>query len=172
MRTILFLLISCLTFNATAQCKYVKTTKDEWSGKTMNTAQMTIGAAIAGREVILQKSEDGKYYLSLRITYNMDFPEVTFKKGDKVSFKLSNGDLIEITPPQDVTPFTLRFLDVPIRHWIVTQEVKTNVYEQLATAQITAIKYRLNGNEYPLPEIKDRQTQKIMETAKCMLTDK
>lgn len=169
MKQLLTLIIGCMALTATAQCKYVKATKDEWTGKTMNTAQLAIGNALAGREVILQES-GGTYYLGLRITFNTDFPDVAFKKGDKVSFKLANGEIIEVVSIKDLPPTMTRFMDVPIRMWFVNQDVSKEVFEQLSTSPITAIRFRLNDADHDLPAIKDKQTAKIMETAKCMLT--
>lgn len=153
---------------AAQDCKYVKASTDEWTKKTTRTAQMAIGMGLAGREVILQESE-GKLYLGLRITYNTDFPDVAFKKGDKVTFKLANDELVEFAATEDIPPMIIRMLDVPIRQWIVRQEVKPDAYKKLSGSPITAIKFHLNGNDYPLPEIKERQTRKIMETVQCML---
>lgn len=158
-----------LAASSQTPCKYVKAKTDEWTKKVTNTAQMTIGAGITGREVILQESE-GKYYLGLRIIYNTDFPEVAFKKGDKITFKLADDRQIEVASEKDVPAELVRFMDVPLRQWVVRGEVSKEVYSQLAASPITAIKYHLNGNDYPLPEIKERQTKKIMETAGCMLT--
>lgn len=165
--------LSLLSLSATAQkqpCKYVKESKDAFTKKTTGSAYMAVGAGIAGREIIMQQS-DGKFYLSARITYNTDFPEVPFKKGDKVNIMLADEKLIEITPEKDVQPSLFRMFDAPIRQWVVTQEVPASIYEQLAASPITAIKYSFNGNDYHLPEIKERQTRKIMETAACMLAN-
>lgn len=174
MRILAAILLGCITIisnDATAQCKYVKATKDEWTGKTMNTAQMAIGNALAGREVILQES-GGTYYLGLRITFNTDFPDVAFKKGDKVSFKLANGEVIEVVSIKDLPPTMTRFMDVPVRMWFVNQDVSKEVFGKLAASPIVAIRFRLNDADQDLPAIKDKQTIKIMETAKCMLENK
>lgn len=170
MRILLACLLGCYTIIGSAQpCKYVKATKDEWTGKTMNTAQMAIGNALAGREVILQES-GGTYYLGLRITFNTDFPDIAFKKGDKVSFKLANGEIIEVVSIKDLEPTMTRFMDVPVRMWFVNQDVSKEVFEKLSASPITAIRFRLNDADHDLPAIKDKQTAKIMETVKCMLT--
>ncbi|OSZ79029.1 hypothetical protein CAP35_12495 [Chitinophagaceae bacterium IBVUCB1] len=174
MRILTVLLLGCIAVlnnETSAQCKYVKATKDEWTGKTMNTAQMAIGNALAGREVILQES-GGTYYLGLRITFNTDFPDVAFKKGDKVSFKLANGEIIEVVSIKDLPPTMTRFMDVPVRMWFVNQDVSKEVFEKLSASPITAIRFRLNDADQDLPAIKDKQTAKIMETAKCMLETK
>lgn len=162
--------LSLIAVSAYSQspCKYVKETKDQWTDKTVKIAQMAIGNGMAGREVILQQSE-GKYYIGLRITFNTDFPDVDFKKGDKVTFKLANGQLIEYAALKDLKPTIIRMLNVPIRNWYVDQEVDKSVYEQLAASPIVAIKFHINGNDQILPEIKARQTRKIQETAECML---
>lgn len=153
---------------AQTKCKYVKNFTDEWTKQETRTAQMAIGVGLAGREVILQESE-GKLYLGLRITYNTDFPEVPFKKGDKITFKLADDRQVEIAAGEDVPATNFRMLDVALRQWFVRQEVKADIYKQLSASPITAIKFHLNGADYPLPEIKERQTRKIMETAQCIL---
>ena len=153
---------------AAQDCKYVRSATDEWTKKATRTAQMAIGAGLAGREVILQESE-GKLYLGLRITYNTDFPDVAFKKGDKVTFKLADEKLVEVTAQETIPATLIRMLDLPIRQWVVRQEVKPETYQQLSASPIIAIKFHLNDNDYPLPEIKERQTRKIMETVKGML---
>ena len=159
-----------LSYGVSGQCKGVKVQKDKFTGKVAKVAQLPIGNALAGREVILQQS-DGKFYIGLRITFNTDFPDVDFKKGDKVAFKLANGQIIEYTAAKDLKPTIIRVLDVPIRNWYVDNEVEAKVYEQLAASPVEAIQFRLNENDQTLSDFKDKQTRKIMETANCLLSN-
>jgi|GEM_PF-4622336 len=166
--TFITTIYASLSSNVHAQnCKYVKDYVDPFSKKLTKTCQMAIGAAIAGREVLMQKSE-GKYYLGLRITFS-DMPDIPFKKGDKISFKLANDDLVEVSPEKDVPASPIKMLDVALLQWLVMQEVSAATFEKIATSPITAIKFTLK-QEHLLPEIKERQTIKIKETAACMMT--
>ncbi|OSZ82071.1 hypothetical protein CAP35_02025 [Chitinophagaceae bacterium IBVUCB1] len=162
-------LLCCAVLQVTAQpCKYVKPQKDQFTNETYNLAKMAIGAPMAMRELIIYES-DGKFNLGLRLTFNTDFPEVAFKKGDKVSLKLANGEIIEITAEKDLPPTTIRVLDVPLRMWYINQQVARNVYEKLSVSPITAVRVKLNDADHDLQGIKDKQSAKIMETVKCML---
>lgn len=167
--TIPFILGSFLVATpAPAQnCKYVKEFKDPFTNVVTKGAQMTIGNPIAGKDVLFQ-IQDGKLYLGLGIVFN-DLGTIPFKKGDKISFKLANGEVIEISPAADVEPRAIRVMNVEAQQWFVLQEVPRKVYEQLASSPITAIKYHLK-NDFFIAGIKDRQTSKIMENAACMLT--
>ncbi len=158
----------CLATIATAQCKYVTPQKDEWTTETYNFAKMAIGTQLAMRELIMYEA-NGKYFLGLRITFNTDFPDIPFKENDKVSIKLENNEVIEIVAPKDLPPITIRVLDVPLRMWYVHQEVPKTVFEKVSVSPIKAVRFKLNDADQDLPGIKERQTQKIMETAKCML---
>lgn len=169
MKSLLTLIIGCMTYFATAQpCKYVKPQKDEFTGQTYNMAKMALGAPLAMRELIIYETES-KYHIGLRITFNTDFADVPFKKGDKVNIKLASGDIIEITAPKDLAPIVFRVLDVPLRMWYVHQEVPLPVFEKLSQSPITAVRFKLNDADHDLPGIKDKQVQKIMETVKCMI---
>jgi hypothetical protein len=169
MKPLLTLLIGCIALNAAAQpCKYVKPQKDEFTGKTYNMAKLAIGAPLAMRELIIYETE-GKYNVGLRITFNTDFAEVSFKKGDKVHLKLASGEIIDIVAAKDLAPIVFRVLDVPLRMWYVNQDVSKTVFEKLSQSPITAVRFKLNDADHDLPGIKERQAQKIMETVQCML---
>lgn len=159
-----------LTAYGQSPCKGVKEQKDKFTGKTAKVAQLPIGNALAGREIILQQLE-GKLYIGLRITFNSDFPDVDFKKGDKVEFKLANGQMIEYAAAKDLKPTIIRVLDVPIRNWYVDGEVNTSVYQQLAASPVEAIRFHLNDNDHTLSDFKEKQTRKVMETAACILAN-
>jgi hypothetical protein len=158
------------SFIASGQCKGVKEQRDKFTGKVAKIAQLPIGNALAGREVILQQS-DGKFDIGLRITFNTEFPDVDFKKGEKVAFKLANGQLIEYTAAKDLKPAIICVFDVPIRNWYVDNEVEAKVYEQLVASPVEAIQFRLNESDHTLSYFKDKQTRKIMETANCILSN-
>lgn len=152
-----------------APCKYVKEVSDPFSKKVRKGAQMAIGPALGMNEVLFEFT-DGKLYFGLRIV-SKDYDAIPFKKGDKVSFKLANDDLIEVAAPADVEPTDFAVGDVKLRQWVVMQEVSENTYKKLAASLITAVKYHLKI-DYMIIGIKDRQVQKIMETAACILTNK
>lgn len=154
----------------TAQCKYVKPQKDEFTNETYNMAKMVIGTPLAMRELILYENK-GNFYVGLRMTFNTDFPEVAFKKGDKVSLKLASGDIVEISSEKDLPPTTIRIIDVPLRQWYINQQVTRATFEKLSISPIQAVRVRLNDTDHDLPGIKAKQTEKIMETIKCMLTN-
>ncbi len=163
------LLLSSSHVIAQHPCKYVKPQKDQFTNETYNLAKMAIGAPMAMRELIIYET-NGKFNVGLRITFNIDFPEVPFKKGDKVSLKLANGEIVEITAEKDLPPTTIRVIDVPLRMWYVNQQVSNAVFEKLATSPITAVRLHLNDADHDLQGIKDKQAEKIMETAKCLLS--
>lgn len=162
-------LLCCAALQVTAQpCKYVKPQKDQFTNETYNMAKMAIGAPMAMRELIIYET-NGKFNVGLRMTFNTDFPEVAFKKGDKVSIKLANGEVIEITSEKDLPPTTIRVLDVPLRQWYINQQVSRALFEKLSASTITAVRVRLNDADHDLQGVKEKQAEKIKETVKCLL---
>lgn len=156
-----------LTSNANAQkCRYIKDFKDPFTNEL---AQVAIGNPFAAKEVIFQL-RNGKLYLGLSIVFS-DLGSMSFKKEDKISFKLANGEVIEISPETDVEPRCFMIGNIKAQQWAVAQEVSKEVFEKMTTSPIVAVKYRLI-NEYLITEkeIKDRQVNKIMENVSCMLT--
>lgn len=163
--------LSFFTLTASAQkhpCKYVKEATDPFTKKVSKGAQMVIGDPFALKEVAFVQ-EDGKLYFGLNIVFT-DMDNMPFKKEDKISFKLANDDLIEISPDKDVQARDIRVMDMPCRQWLVIQKVSEDVYKRLAASPIVAIKYHLK-NDYIVNGIKERQTKKIMENAACMLAN-
>lgn len=148
------------------KCKYVKETKDAFTNEQVFTANMAIGMGLAGREVLLQKRND-KCLLGMRIT-SSDLGDIPFKAGDKISFRLANNDLVEVAPKEDAPALPVVFLGRTFMQWIVLVEVDRARFEQMAASPIVAIKFKLKFDGM-IPEIKEKQTQKIMETATCML---
>lgn len=127
---------------------------------------MAIGMGLAGREILLQKRDD-KFLLGMRLT-SSDIGDIPFKTGDKISFRLANNDLIEISPKEDAPALPAVFMGRTFMQWIVLVEVDKVTFSKVATSPITAIKFRLKFDGM-IPEIKEKQTQKIMETAACMI---
>jgi len=147
-------------------CKYVKEFTTPFAKKTARGAQMAIGDQFAMKEAAFEES-DGELYFVIRIVFN-EMDEIPIKAGDKVSFKLANDDMIEITPAKDVPPRYIRILDQPVMQWVVMQEVPEDIYRRIAASPIVAVKYHLK-NDYLIEGISKRQGQKIMENAAYML---
>ncbi|MBN8669390.1 MAG: hypothetical protein J0L80_01805 [Chitinophagales bacterium] len=166
--TMISLLFAPVCLLAQHPCKYVKPQKDQFTNETYNMAKMAIGAPMAMRELIIYET-NGKFNVGLRMTFNTDFPEVAFKKGDKVSIKLANGEVLAITSEKDLPPTTIRVLDVPLRQWYINQQVSRAVFEKLSASTITAVRVRLNEADHDLQGVKEKQAEKIMETVKCLL---
>jgi hypothetical protein len=157
--------LSCMT-GFSQKCKYVKETTDAFTNEKIATANMAIGMGLAGREVLLQKRND-KFLLGMRIT-SSDLGDIPFKAGDKISFKLANNDLVEVAAKEDLPAMPVVFLGATFMQWIVLVEVDKATFEKMAASPIVAIKFKLKMDGM-IPEIKEKQTRKIMETAACML---
>ncbi|MBL7717979.1 MAG: hypothetical protein JNL72_04015 [Flavipsychrobacter sp.] len=160
--TILF----CTTSAVAQECRYVKTVTDPFTKVVSRGAKMAIGDPFAMREVLFEESE-GKLYFGLRIVFS-DMEDIPFLKGDKVSMMLASDELIEISPAKDVPSQVFKIDNLSLRQWIVMQEVPVGLYEKISASPITAIKFHLK-NDYMVKGIKERQVQKIMENAACML---
>ncbi len=162
------LLLSVLGY-AQKPCKYVKEVTDPFTKKTARGAQMAVGDLFTMKEVAFEEA-DGNLYFGISIVFN-DMDNIPYKAGDKVSFKLANDDVIEISPAKDIAPRDIRLFEQPARQWVVMQEVAEDVYKRVAASPIVAIKYHLK-NDYLIQGISKRQGQKIMENAACMLASR
>lgn len=159
-------MLTTVSVSFAQKCKYVKETTDAFTKEKVETANMAIGMGLAGREVLMQKRNE-RYLLGLRIT-SSDIGDIPFKAGDKIAFRLADDEIVEITAKEDHPALPVVFLGRTFMQWIVLVEVPQTIFRKMSLSQIVAIKFRLKFDGM-IPEIKEKQTKKIMETASCML---
>lgn len=164
---------------ASAQCKFKTEKKDDFTGEILKTAEVKIGARNYHWRVLLEKS--GKdYRLGMQIKWGMHLANGIEKGHTFVYFKLDNGDVLEVNADKyyavshgSVSTATSNSTATTqvISVYFPMGKVDKSVIEKLSKHQITAVKCSFGGENRQLAGIKNKQTEKVMDYASCMLKD-
>lgn len=95
--------------------------------------------------------------------------------GSKVLLMLASGNTVEIVTTKEYESTPLQLGSNMFSQWIVCEPVPKATLAKLSESPITALKtamtFRGEHREFVLPGIKERQSERIMTTAACMLAN-
>lgn len=166
------LLIAAVTAQATAQkCKGVYSQKDPFKGITIYNSQMPLGPIWGGWTFILRQ-EGPKYMIGIGEQNGQNTTD-RLPKGSKFEIMFASGQKVEIVTTKDYESTPLKIEQNMYTQWVVCEEVSKETFTKFSESTITALKttFKFKGEtrEFVLPGIKDRQGERIMSTAACML---
>lgn len=154
---------------ASAQCKYVRESKDAFSGETVKkAADLAIGPWMW--TMTLEQRND-KYFIGLKILQSGDIRYI-LGKGEKVWIKLENGKLLELEMDRDYPPVAQAMGGTIVTLWVTNTEVDEKMMKRLSNSPITDVKTIIQGVDVVLPKVKGRQAEAIMNSASCILYGK
>ena len=151
---------------ASAQCKYVKESKDAFSGEAVKKAtDLALGPWMW--TVSLEQKGD-KYFIGMKVVTNGDVRYV-IPKGDKIMIKLENEKFVELEMQQDYPPVAQVYGTSILTLWVTKTEVEAKMMKRLARSPITDVKVVVQGVDLVLPKVKEKQVNAIMNSAACIM---
>ena len=166
-------LCCAISFTAQSQtkCKWVYSQKDPFKNITIYNAQMPLGPIWGGWTFILRQ-EGPKYMVGVGAQNGQNTTD-KLPTGAKFEMMLENGEKVEIVTTKEYESTPLKIEQNMYTQWVVCEEVSKETFTKFSTSPITALKntfkYKGDTREFVLPGIKDRQGERIMTTAACML---
>ncbi|RYG39679.1 MAG: hypothetical protein EOO01_29080 [Chitinophagaceae bacterium] len=150
------------------KCKFDEDKKDPFGSGNHRLVTHKIGPPSWNWNFSLEQN-DGKFYISMRMLRAGKMDEV-YPAGRKVMLKLENGTIMELSSSQDFLPaFVVSNDGIIWTNYIPKFEVSQQVVTDLSASRITDVKVTLGTENILLPKITEKQTEKIKESAGCLL---
>ena len=112
-----------------------------------------------------------KYFITVQSATTTKVDDI-IPKGSTISFKLDNGKVVAMTTSEDCVPsHSVGTNNVIITMWLPKGEVSKDVIQQLSESETTMIRMNIGGKDFDSPEASGKAGRKMMEIAKCLLTD-
>lgn len=151
------------------KCKFDVEKKDPFGNGSIRSVAHKIGPPSWNWNFSLEQNND-KYYIGMRIVQSGKVNDV-IAKGEKIMVKLADGNIIELVMQEDVIPaYAVNSVDASIwTNHLPKVEVEREVIEKLSKSPITDIKVTIAKRDNLLPKISSKQTDRIVESAACLL---
>lgn len=158
--------VAVVSPEANAQCKYVKESKDAFSGESIKKATNLALGPWYWTMTLEQKGD--KYFIGMKIVQSGDI-RYTIGAGEKIMIKLENEKIVELEMSQDYPPVAQVMGTTIVTLWVTNTEVDRKMMKRLSRSPITDVKVVIQGIDVVLPKVKDRQANAIMNSATCII---
>lgn len=158
-----------LPVGAQAQkCKFDEDKKDPFSGSNHRLVAYKIGPVSWNWKFFLEQN-DNKFFISMRMLRGGKMDEI-YPVGRKIMLKLQNGKILELTADQDFPPaYAVSSDGVIWTNYMPKFEVDKDFLTALSESPITDVKVTLGPQNILLPKVTEKQTERIQESATCLL---
>jgi len=164
--TLLMALIPAIAF--AQNCKFDEDKKDPFTNGRLRVVAHKIGPVSWNWNFSLEEN-GGKYFISMRMLRAGKMEDM-YPKDRKVMIKLENGKILELTADKDFPPgYAVSSDGVIWTNYIPKFEVDKAFLTDLSSSPITDIKVTLGSQDIMLPKITGKQTDRIKESAACLV---
>lgn len=169
--TVLSAIVVATTLSASAQkCNFDVDKKDDFTGAKVRNARVQFGT-LFNRWFARLEQNGPKYYITVQASGAGNSNDI-IPKGSKQLFRLENGSVVEVITIEDCAP--VQYVQQNARIISVYNpkgEVSKEALKMLSESPTTRIRMTIAGKDYDSPELSDKEGKKIMNIAKCLLTD-
>ncbi len=150
-------------------CKFDEDKKDPFTGGRLRTIAHKIGPPSWNWNFSLEQN-GGKYFISMRMLRAGKMEDM-YPQGRKIMIKLENNKILELTADKDFPPaYAVNSVDGTIwTNYIPKFEVDKAFITDLSSSPITDVKVTLGSQDIMVPKINGKQTDRIKESAACLL---
>ncbi len=149
-------------------CKLKIDKVDPFTNGIQKQAELPIGPRVWNYKIIMENNNE-TYYFGMIINNSGELRDIVETGTKMISLKLADGTVLDFTAQEDIKPNYNVWGTNIITFYTPKFTVERSVLEKLAASPITDLKLYLGKQEALIPDIKEKQTKKIVEAASCVL---
>lgn len=147
-----------------AQCDFDKDETDPYSKEHVRSVKHNFGN-LRKMWVFILDQKGSKYYATVNMAEIGKFDNIA----SGILIKQANGNVLELAVESDVIP-SVQIVGANINtQWLVKCVISEAKMKMLSESPIESIRVKMAGRDFDAPELKDKQSNKIMKSAGCML---
>lgn len=167
------LLLLCVMLMAAGsyaqKCDFDKDETDAYSKEHYRMVKHNFGN-LRKMWVFIMEQKGDQYFVTVNMAEIGDFIRNVAKEGTNLKLKLENNTIVEVPVVADAVP-SVQLMGSNINsQWLIKCSVTPDKMKILSENPITGMRINMGDRDFDAPDLKSKQSNKIMGSAKCLLT--